>query len=319
MGAADADEFAKDLATKHPALGGFAGLIPLSDATRGMRDPQLAVSVDGVGTKMLVARAVGDFSTIGIDCVAMVVNDLLCVGARPLSFLDYIAAGRFDRAEAEAIMAGVAAGCEEAGCELLGGETAELPGLLRAGDYDLAGFGVGVVERRRAIDGSRIEAGDAIVGLPSSGIHSNGLSLARQVFPEFAKDPPLVEELLKPTRIYPRFLLPLLSAGAPIRGIAHITGGGLPRNLSRILPKGMGFTLFPNRWPVPAIFQRIARDGRVSEEEMYRVFNMGIGLCVVVEARSADEIVRAFVDAGIEALVVGEVVKTPISAKGAAT
>lgn len=267
-----------------PAIGGFGGVFPLGPHIAGLERPCLVAGADGVGTKLLVARAAGDLTTVGIDCVAMVVNDLLCCGARPLFFLDYLAVGQFDAAEADAIVGGIRRACEEVDCVLLGGETAELPGLLRPGEFDVCGFGVGVVEASRVIDGTDVRPGDAVIGLPSSGLHANGFSLARRALPGYETDLPLARAMLTPTRLYVRPLLRLLES-VRVKAIAHITGGGLPGNLCRVLPAHVDAHLDPTRWERPAIFDRIAEGGGVEPAEMFRTFNMGLGLCLVVDPR----------------------------------
>ncbi len=281
------DAWLASLKKRLPGIGGFSGVFPLAPHIAGMTRPCLVSGTDGVGTKVLVARAAGDLSTIGIDCVAMVVNDLVCCGARPVIFLDYLAVGRFDAAQADAILEGLRAGCEHAGCELVGGETAELPGLFTPGDFDVAGFGVGVVDESRVIDGSTIRTGDVVIGLPSSGLHSNGFSLARSVLPKYQTDPELARVLLVPTVIYVRPVLELLDR-IRVKGIAHITGGGLPGNLCRVLPPTVDARLNPNSWERPDIFNTIARRGSISDPELYKTFNMGIGLCLVIDRSEVD-------------------------------
>ena len=296
------DAWLESLKRDLPAIGGFAGLFPLSGVLGGMTDPCLVSGADGVGTKVLVARAVGDLSTIGIDCVAMVVNDLICCGATPLFFLDYLALGRFETRDADAILRGVRRGCEMAGCVLLGGETAELPGLFPPGEFDVAGFGVGIVDRASLVDGSKIREGHIVIGLASTGIHSNGLSLARKVLPEYKHDAAVARELLTPTRIYVRAIQRAMR-DAPIHGIAHITGGGLPGNLKRILPAGLDAQLDPATWELPAIFRRIQETGGVSVPEMYRAFNMGIGMCLVAEPADAERLLPILQESGPAAII----------------
>jgi phosphoribosylformylglycinamidine cyclo-ligase len=270
-----------------PAIGGFAGLVPLGPLTEGMREPCLVASCDGVGTKVLVARSLGDHSTIGIDCVAMVVNDLICGGAEPVIFLDYLAVGKFDAAEADQLLAGLRRGCDEAGCALIGGETAELPGLLRPGEFDVCGFGLGIVDRPAVIDGSRVAPGDRVVGLPSTGLHSNGFSLARRLLGE-DRDESVSREMLTPTAIYVRPLREIRKR-IDVKAVAHITGGGLPGNLNRAIPATADAVLDPARWSRPEIFDRLGALG-VEPGEMYRTFNMGIGMALVVDASSAESI-----------------------------
>lgn len=276
------DAWLASLAKRFPVIGGFAGVFPLGKFIAGMDKPCLVSSTDGVGTKVLVAKAAGDLSTIGIDCVAMVVNDLICCGARPLVFLDYLAVGKFDAQEADTIVSGLIEGCAQAGCNLVGGETAELPGLFKAGEFDVAGFGVGVVDGARVIDGSRIAPGDAVIGLASTGIHSNGLSLARSAMPEYATDPKVARQLLTPTKIYVSVVMEAVEH-LSVKGIAHITGGGLPGNLCRALSKKVDAVLDPGQWDHPGIFDVIAKKGSVEPAEMYRTYNMGIGMCLVVD------------------------------------
>ena len=281
-------------------LGGFGGLFHLDPEK--YRDPVLVAATDGVGTKLKIAILMGRHSTIGIDLVAMCVNDILVHGATPLFFLDYLAMGELAPGVATQIIEGIAAGCREARCALIGGETAEMPGVYQPGDYDLAGFAVGVVERDRLLDGSEIRVGDRILGLASSGLHANGFSLVRKVFferlglsvhdflPELGR--PLGEELLTPTRIYAEPVLNLLR-DLPPRGIAHITGGGLVGNLPRILPKTCQAVLHRNSWPVPPIFRLLKDRGNIPEAEMWRTFNNGIGLVLVVRPEQvADTLLR---------------------------
>ncbi len=287
------DSWLDRLKVRLPAIGGFSGLFPLAAAIQGMKAPQLVAGSDGVGTKVLVARAAGDLSTVGIDCVAMVVNDLLCCGAKPLFFLDYLAVGRFDAREADAILDGLIRGCEESDCVLLGGETAELPGLFRPGDFDVAGFGVGVVDGGRVVDGASIVPGDVVIGLASSGLHSNGFSLARRLLPEFETDRALAREMLVPTIIYVRPVLELIERGVNVKGIAHITGAGLPGNLCRVLPPNVDARLDPASWKKPPIYERLAaRMADMDQAEVYKTFNMGIGLCLVVPRDEAEEAMR---------------------------
>lgn len=270
------------------------------------KDPILVSSTDGVGTKLLLAKLVGKHDTVGIDLVAMNVNDVLCMGAKPLFFLDYIACGKVDVKVLHDVVKGIAEGCRQAGCSLTGGETAEMPGLYKKDDYDLAGFTVGVVDRSRMIDGSRIEAGDKIVGLASSGIHSNGYSLVRKVF-SAAEQKKMAKELLTPTRIYVKEVLAATEKFS-IKGIAHITGGAFYEKLTKILPEGLCFLVDKKSWPVPVLFQKIQKAGKIDWQEMYRTFNMGIGMALVVDKNEA-AVLRQFVrDQGIEAFIIGEVI-----------
>ena len=295
-------------------IGGFGGLFAL-DTTR-YRHPVLVSGADGVGTKLKIAMLMDRHDTIGIDAVAMCVNDILVQGAEPLFFLDYLAVGRLVPEKVAAIVSGVAEGCRQAGCALIGGETAEMPGFYAPGEYDLAGFAVGVVERERIIDGSSIRPGDRLIGLPSSGLHSNGYSLARRVLLEVAGygvetyhedlGRTVGEEMLEPTRIYVRTVLPLLEQ-FDIRGMAHITGGGLTENIPRILPRGTAAVVERRSWPVPPVFSLIQSIGRVAEEEMLRTFNMGLGLVMVVPEEQAGALLRYLSQKGEKAYLVGEI------------
>jgi phosphoribosylformylglycinamidine cyclo-ligase len=313
------NEFARRLgplarATMRPeilsGIGGFAGVARLPS---GLREPLLVSSTDGVGTKLKVAFAAGRHGTVGIDLVAMGVNDVLTVGAEPLLFLDYFATGRLDTQVAESVVCGIVDGCRQAGCTLIGGETAEMPDMYPPGEYDLAGFAVGVVERERLVDGSRAAAGDAVIGLPSSGLHSNGYSLARKVL--LANHPldevlpdlgiTLGEELLAPTAIYVKPVLRLLKY-VEVHALAHITGGGLVDNPPRAIPPNLAFRLRTSRWAVPPIMERIAAEGGVPDLEMRRTFNMGLGMLAVVPAVSAGLALETLGIAG--ACVVGTLV-----------
>ena len=270
------------------------------------KEPVLVSSTDGVGTKLLVAQSLGRHATVGIDLVAMNVNDILCVGARPLFFLDYIACGKVKQRVLKAVVKGIAAGCRQAGCSLVGGETAEMPGMYKEDEYDLAGFAVGVVEKAGIIDGSKIKAGDVVIGLPSSGLHSNGYSLARKVLSR-AEQKALVKELLKPTRIYVREVLAVVERFA-VSGLAHITGGAFYEKLTRILPKGKCFKINKESWPVPNIFHIIRKKGKIKASEMYRTFNMGIGLAVVVRPAVQKALSAYFKRNRIKHYVIGNVI-----------
>ena len=281
-------------------IGGFGALFDL--ARIRYREPVLVASTDGVGTKLKLAFELKRHATIGIDLVAMSVNDILTQGAEPLFFLDYYACGRLDVATATEVVKGIAAGCEQAGCALIGGETAEMPGMYAAGEYDLAGFAVGVVEKRRIIDGSRIARGDVLLGLASSGAHSNGYSLIRRIIAVKSVDlaarfhgRPLGEVLLEPTRIYVKSVLKLARSVA-IKGLAHVTGGGLIENVPRILPAGLAARIEREAWRLPPLFQWLQEQGNIADEELYRVFNCGIGLVAVVapaDAARAMKVLRA--------------------------
>lgn len=288
-------------------IGLFGGLFEL----QGYSQPVLVSSADGVGTKLKVASALGRYDTIGVDLVNHCVNDILTCGADPLFLLDYIATAKLVPEQVESVVQGIAQACSRVGCALLGGETAEMPGLYFPGDFDLVGFIVGVVEKKGIIDGKSISIGDAILGLPSSGLHTNGYSLARQVFklespapletyyPELGRT--LGEELLEPHRSYYSQLKPLLPL---VKGIAHITGGGLVGNAPRILPPGVAAQFHQRAWPVPAIFRLIQQQGNIDKEEMYRVFNMGIGMVIICSADNGSKLVAAMP----EALAIGEIV-----------
>ena len=284
-------------------LGGFGALFRL-DPER-WTEPLLVSGTDGVGTKLLLARMLGRHDTIGIDLVAMCVNDILTCGAEPLFFLDYFATGKLELDEAQAVIEGIANGCEQAGCALIGGETAEMPGMYGAGDYDLAGFTVGAVERSDLLDGSRIRAGHRVLGLASSGPHSNGYSLIRKVVEVSGADleqtltgvdgAPLAlgDALLAPTRIYVRPVLELLRGGG-IDGLAHITGGGITENIVRVLPDGLGLEIDTRAWPRPQVFDWLQQHGRIEEAEMLRTFNCGIGMVMLApEDQAADLLDRA--------------------------
>lgn len=297
-------------------LGGFGGLFRV-DTTR-WPEPVLVAGADGVGTKLRLAFELAKYDTIGQDCVAMCVNDIVVQGAEPLFFLDYIACGKLRPDVVESIVKGVADGCELAGCALLGGETAEMPGHYPPGEFDIAGFAVGVVNMPDLIDGRRIGPGDAVVGFASSGVHSNGFSLVRRVLERAGKrlaDRPdelggltLGEELLKPTRIYVRTVLALRERGFDLKGLAHITGGGLTENIPRCLPEGAAVALRTDQWKRPPIFSLLQRWGDIEDGEMRRTFNCGIGMVLVVPARQADAVAAAARELGEEAAVVGEVV-----------
>ncbi len=291
-------------------LGGFGGLFRVP---AGYREPVLVAGTDGVGTKLKVAIEHGAHDTVGIDLVAMCVNDVVVQGAEPLFFLDYFVTPHLDVDIAERVISGIARGCELAGAALLGGETAEHPGMHKAGEYDLAGFCVGIVERERIIDGSSIRAGDAVVGLLSSGAHSNGYSLIRRVLEhhpadadERHGDQSLLEHLLTPTRIYVRPLLALREQ-VEIKGLAHITGGGLIENIPRTLPAGLGVHLETSRWQRSPVFDWLERRG-VAAPELHRTFNCGIGMAVIVAAAEAEAAARYLQEAGEQAAVIGEVV-----------
>jgi phosphoribosylformylglycinamidine cyclo-ligase len=294
-------------------VGGFGGLFALPPGK--YREPVLVSGTDGVGTKSKIALAAGRHDTIGIDLVAMSVNDVLTSGAEPLFFLDYFATGRLDVAQAAQVVSGVAEGCARAGCALLGGETAEHPGSHAGGEYELAGFCVGVVERSKILTGASIRPGDVLMGLASSGIHSNGYSLVRRVIADarLALDArpqglsrPLVDELLEPTRIYVKDVLALLDA-VEVRGLAHITGSGLPGNVPRCLPEGTKAVLEERRWPRPPIFDLIQRLGSVPRDDMFSTFNMGLGMVVVLPRSAVKAALALLAGRGLPAWEVGRV------------
>lgn len=299
-------------------LGGFGGLFALD--LKDVKNPVLVSGCDGVGTKLKIAFAAERHDTVGIDCVAMCVNDILVQGAEPLFFLDYLAVGKLVPEQVEEIVTGVAKGCREAGCALLGGETAEMPGFYEPGEYDLAGFAVGIVGSSGIIDGSAISDGDDVIGLASNGLHSNGYSLARKVLLEEAGllltdfqpglGTTLAEEMLKPTSIYVKPVLEALGRFS-VRGMAHITGGGLPGNLPRIMPTGLQVEIDPHTWLEPPIFDLISELGTVRRKEMFKTFNMGIGYCLVVSKNESDNLISHFSDQQITAYKIGVVKPGP--------
>lgn len=285
-------------------LAGIGGFGALCRIPARYREPVLVAGTDGVGTKLKLAFAAGRHDTVGVDLVAMSANDVLVQGAEPLFFLDYFACGRLDPGVAAEVIRGVARGCELAGCALVGGETAEMPGMYSPGEYDLAGFCVGVVEASRIVDGRAIAPGDTVLGLASSGAHSNGYSLIRRVLERAA--PPAGVDLLAPTRIYVKPVLALLEA-VPVKGLAHITGGGIPGNLPRILPPGTRAVIEKRAWPRPALFDWLERAGGIAETEMWRVFNCGIGMAVVVDAAHAERATALLSAAGETVYTIGRI------------
>ncbi|MEH0007530.1 MAG: phosphoribosylformylglycinamidine cyclo-ligase [Flavobacteriales bacterium] len=287
-------------------LGSFGALYKLS----GYREPILVSGTDGVGTKLKVAIAVGQYDTIGIDCFAMCANDILCHGAKPLFFLDYLACGKLNPEIAAEIVGGMAKACRETGTALVGGETAEMPDMYREGDCDIAGFCVGVVEKANCIDGTRIRTGDIILGLPASGLHSNGFSLVRKALPDFCETfggKPLYKTLLTPTRLYHHAIHALLDSGVFVHGLAHITGGGLPENLPRITPKGLTAVLDLKAIPTPDIFKHIQVRGAITDSEMYATFNMGVGMVVVVSPEQLERAQEVLETQGERCFVFGRV------------
>ena len=298
-------------------IGGFGGLFPLDIA--GMKEPVLVSGTDGVGTKLRIAQLLDKHDTIGIDCVAMCVNDIICCGAKPLLFLDYIACGRNVPERIAEIVGGVAEGCVQAGCALVGGETAEHPGTMAEDDYDLAGFSVGIVDKSKVIDNSKMQAGDVMIALPSSGVHSNGFSLVRKVFDvehcdlkapvEELHGASLGETLLAPTRIYVKPVLAVMKE-VTIKGISHITGGGFYENMPRSIPKGLGVKIEKSAVRVPPIFSLIQKRGNISEHDMFNTFNMGVGMSVVVAKEDADRAVELFRANGEDAYILGTIVES---------
>ena len=294
-------------------IGGFGALFEIARAR--YREPVLVAGTDGVGTKLKLAFELDRHATIGIDLVAMSVNDILTHGAEPLFFLDYYACGRLDVATATQVVKGIAAGCTQAGCALIGGETAEMPGMYSAGEYDLAGFAVGVVEKRRIIDGSRIVAGDVMLGLASSGAHSNGYSLIRRIIAVKGVDlsaklqgRALSDVILEPTRIYVKPVLKLLRSIA-VKGLAHITGGGLLENVPRVLPAGLAASIERAAWNLPHLFEWLKQEGSIADAELYRVFNCGIGMVAVVAPADAAAALKTLTAAGETAWRIGRVVR----------
>jgi phosphoribosylformylglycinamidine cyclo-ligase len=298
-------------------IGGFGGLFDLKAA--GFVDPVLVAANDGVGTKVKIAIESGLHSTVGIDLVAMCVNDLIVQGAEPLFFLDYFATGRLDPDQGALIVEGIAEGCRQAGCALIGGETAEMPGLYSGGDYDLAGFAVGAAERGSLLPRKDIEAGDVLIGLASSGVHSNGFSLVRRIVEvsglkwsdkaPFDTSKPLGEALLTPTRIYVKSLLATLKSVSGIKAFAHITGGGFPDNIPRVLPESLAAEVDLSAIPVPPVFSWLARTGGVAPHEMLRTFNCGIGMIAIVEAQAAETISARLAEAGERVVVLGRLIE----------
>ena len=296
-------------------LGGFSGAFSL-DRFMTMKHPTLVSGTDGVGTKLKIAFLLDKHDTIGIDCVAMCVNDIACAGGEPLFFLDYVACGKNYPEKIATIVKGVAEGCKQAGCALIGGETAEMPGFYPVDEYDLAGFAVGIVDRDEIVDGSKVEAGDTIIGIASSGIHSNGYSLVRKVFDmreasmaryNDSLGCTLGEALLTPTKIYVKALKALKDGGVTVKACSHITGGGFYENIPRMLPEGKVAVIRKNSYEVPAIFELLAKTGNIEEKMMYNTYNMGIGMMVAVSSDKADEALRLLSAAGEKAYVVGEI------------
>ena len=296
-------------------LGGFSGAFSL-DRFMTMKHPTLVSGTDGVGTKLKIAFLMDKHDTIGIDCVAMCVNDIACAGGEPLFFLDYVACGKNYPEKIATIVKGVADGCKQAGCALIGGETAEMPGFYPVDEYDLAGFAVGIVDRDEIVDGSKVCAGDTVIGIASSGIHSNGYSLVRKVFDmreatlaryNDSLGCTLGEALLTPTKIYVKALKALKDGGIVVKACSHITGGGFYENIPRMLPDGKHAVIRKSSYEVPAIFDLLAKTGNIEEKMMYNTYNMGIGMMLAVSADKADETIRLLAAAGEKAYVVGEI------------
>jgi len=298
-------------------LGGFSGAFSMS-AFKGMEEPTLLSGTDGVGTKLKLAFLMDKHDTVGIDCVAMCVNDVACAGGEPLFFLDYIACGKNVPEKIATIVKGVAEGCRQSGSALIGGETAEMPGFYPEDEYDLAGFSVGIVDKKDLITGENLCAGDVLIGMASSGVHSNGFSLVRKVFEQEMTaeglntyydclGKTLGEALLAPTRIYVKALKSIKNAGVRVHACSHITGGGFYENIPRMLPEGIRAVVKKDSYQIPAIFNLIAKTGNIAEEMMYNTFNMGIGMVVAVDEKDVDATIKAMKEAGDEAFVVGYV------------
>ena len=299
-------------------IGSFGGMFDLSSL--GVREPVLVSGTDGVGTKLKIAFAMDRHDTVGIDAVAMCVNDVLAQGAEPLIFLDYVAVGHNEPAKIEAIVAGVAEGCRQAGCALVGGETAEMPGMYEGGEYDIAGYTTGVVEKSALIDGSKVKVGDVLVGIASSGVHSNGFSLVRKIvsdnglsysdiIPEFGGRS-LGEVLLTPTRIYVKQVLEVIRS-CDVHGISHITGGGFDENIPRVLRDGQGIEINEGSWEIPPVFRMLEKWGGVPHREMFNIFNMGIGMVIVLDESEAQKAISILESHGEKASVIGKVTAVP--------
>ena len=287
-------------------LGSFAGFYE-PDITK-YRKPVLVSSTDGVGTKLEIVCKCKTYDTVGIDLVAMCVNDLIVQGAKPLFFLDYLATGRLNVKSAASVVEGIVKGCKESECALIGGETAEMPGFYKPGEYELAGFTVGIVDKNKIITGAKITSGDLIIGLQSSGLHSNGFSLVRKVFNIDKINSQLKKELLTPTRIYVKTIMKLLKKH-DIKGMAHITGGGIEGNLARVLPKDCQAHINTKSWNVPHIFEQIQKEGNIETKEMFKVFNMGIGMILVVSKKESDKVMSSLSKIGEKAYLLGEISK----------
>ncbi|HEY8420710.1 MAG TPA: phosphoribosylformylglycinamidine cyclo-ligase [Thermoclostridium sp.] len=294
-------------------IGGFGGLFSLENIN--IKKPVLVSGTDGVGTKLKLAFALDKHDTVGIDCVAMCVNDVVCSGAAPLFFLDYIATGKLNPYKVESIVKGISEGCLMAGCALIGGETAEMPGFYPENEYDLAGFCVGIADKDKIIDGKSIKSGDKLIGIASSGVHSNGFSLVRKLFSDNKQaldeyyeelNAPIGEVLLTPTKIYVKAILKLIE-NFDIKGIAHITGGGFIENIPRMIPEGLKAVIHKGTWPVLPIFKLISEKGNVSEMDMYNTFNMGIGMVLAVDAGVSEKVIGCINELGEKAYIIGEI------------
>jgi phosphoribosylformylglycinamidine cyclo-ligase len=293
-------------------IGGFSGLFKLH--TKKMKDPVLVSSTDGVGTKLMIAEMLGKYDTLGLDLVAMCVDDVVVVGAEPLFFLDYIACGRLNEEKLFQLMKGIAKGCQEAGCALIGGETAELPGMYAKNKFDLAGFCVGIVDKEKIIDGSTCLSGDRLVGLASNGLHSNGYSLVRKLFSPEEIQGKLGKELIRPTKIYAKSIHYLLKK-TKVKAISHITGGGFYDNIPRVLPEGKAARISQGSWPMPSVFKKIQQRGDIQDHEMFRTFNMGIGMVLILSPRSTNRVLTLLAEIGQKAWVIGEIVEGNKSVK----
>ncbi|MDD3243746.1 MAG: phosphoribosylformylglycinamidine cyclo-ligase [Eubacteriales bacterium] len=296
-------------------VGSFGGFYSIS-RYMGMQEPVLVAGTDGVGTKLKIAFAMNKHDTVGIDCVAMCVNDVVCQGAQPLFFLDYMATGKLEPQKAATIVAGISDGCRQSGCALIGGETAEMPGFYTPGEYDMAGFAVGIVDKPKSINGKAIRSGDVLIGLQSSGVHSNGFSLIRRLMGDMPNElgvymqelgKTIGEELLTPTRIYVRTVLDVMKQ-VDIHGIAHITGGGFIENIPRMIPQGLMAKIDLGSWPVAPIFDIMAQRGQMQQRSLYNTFNMGIGMVLAVDAAQADDTVKRCIMNGDNAYVIGQIV-----------
>ncbi len=287
-------------------LGSFASMVELPE---GYKKPVLVSGTDGVGTKLDIAFRTGKYDTVGIDCVAMCVNDILCHGAKPLFFLDYLACGKLEAQVAASLVKGVSQGCLQCGASLVGGETAEMPGFYRDGEYDIAGFALGIVDKDKIIDGSSIEEGDILIGIASSGFHSNGYSLLRRLFPDLQEEfqgRTMGDILLTPTRIYVKSILQLLEK-YPIKGMAHITGGGFVENIPRMLPKGLEARINKDSYPLPSIYQLVLEKG-AEEGSLYNTFNMGIGFVLCISKEIKEEVLKELIEMGERAYIIGEII-----------